>query len=518
MQSPATVVPREKAGNKINMVKWSLGCAGVSMMLFAGLTLMALIVTPVAFRTLSPENQYRVMKRFPFMASFQPTNPYKFLPTVPVRNVNALALLATPSTPKAAIRVANNISSLSSGGDNTVLTPTALVTDPATVAPSATPSPAASPRPVIAATKVQAAVQLAQASDVGQPTMTLTPIPTDVIAPTTIPTATDIPIPMNFHATGYKVEAQDWNACGPANLTQVLHYFGWRGDQKQAESYLKPNREDRNVSPWQMVSYVNNNTGVKALWRVAGNMTLIKRLVSQKFGVILESGYDVPGQGWMGHYMTVVGYDDNDKVLYWLDTNVSDPTATGVREKQDSIDARWQDFNRLFIVVYLKDRESELAAILGPDADLTYNAQNALGIAQAEASAHPTNPFTWFNMGSSYTMLGQYKEAAAAFDQAQAAGTPLPFRMLWYQFTPYEAYYNVGNYTNVIALAQTATTFDEETFYWRAMAEAAMGKTAQAVEDFKHVLAFNPNYSLASEELAQVQNGNFLPPVIASAR
>ena len=40
----------------------------------------------------------------------------------------------------------------------------------------------------------------------------------------------------------------------------------------------------------------------------------------------------------------------------------------------------------------------------------------------------------------------------------------------------------------------------------------------QAIEDFKHVLKFNPNFKLAAEELAQVQNGNFTPPIVAQAK
>jgi tetratricopeptide (TPR) repeat protein len=220
----------------------------------------------------------------------------------------------------------------------------------------------------------------------------------------------------------------------------------------------------------------------------------------------------------MGHYATITGFDDNEGVLIWLDTNQSDPNTPGVREKMDDFDARWQQFNRLYIVVYTKDRESQLAAILGPDGDLNYNAHHALSVARTEASAHPNNQYAWFNVGSSYTSLGQYKEAAYAFDQASSVGSGLPFRILWYQFTPYEAYYNVGNYSQVIALTQTSSPFVEETFYWRGLAEAAEGKTPQAVEDFHRALKFNPNFTLAADKLAQVQNGNYTPPVIAQAK
>jgi tetratricopeptide (TPR) repeat protein len=513
MQSKPTLPsPPRPARSRVNLIKWALGCTGLGMLAFTGLTMVALIVTPIVFRSLDPEMQYKIVKRLPFMASFQPTQPYQYLPTIAATNANAIALLSTPLSTRPTGRVAvisaqssGQSVGLAAGGqggalptEQTQATQNSHLPTPilATVTPLLGPVEA-SPTPVIAETP--------------QPTPTFAP-------PTDVPTPTNIPVPRSFHSTNFHLVSQDWNSCGPANLTQALQYYGWKGDQKEAQSYLKPNREDRNVSPWQMVDFVNYKTGVKALWRVAGDMELVKKLVSQRFAIILEAGYEVPGQGWMGHYATITGFDDDNGVLYWLDTNQSDPNTAGVREKMADFDVRWQQFNRLYIVVYSKDREGELAGILGPDADLTYNAHHALSVARTEASAHPNNQYAWFNVGSSYTLLGQYKEAAYAFDQASSVGSGLPFRILWYQFTPYEAYYNVGNYGQVIALTQTSSSYVEETFYWRGLAEAALGKTAQAIEDFRRALKFNPNFTLAADKLAQVQNGNYTPPVIAQAK
>ncbi len=485
-----------KPSRQINWLKWSLGCTGIGMILFAGITMLVLILTPIIFRSLLPEQQARITRHFPFMAAFAPTHPYKYLPTLAVTNDRALALLSTPTGVPLAVTIKS--SDLSAGQDYTRNDDA-----PSAVRPAPNGGVQTSPTPVVG--PVAGPTTLPTATD-GPP-----PEPTDV------PTPTPIQVPSSFHITSYKLVPQDWNACGPANLTQALQYYGWKGDQHVAAAYLKPNREDKNVSPWQMVTFVNDKTGVRALWRVAGDISLIRRLVSQRFAVILEAGYEVPDQGWMGHYMTITGYDDRDGTLTWLDTNAEDPNTPGVREKYADIDKRWAEFNRLFIIVYTKERTPDLAAILGSDADGHYNALHALGLAREAASKYPKDPFAWFDMGSSYVLLGQYKNAADAFDQAQQIGG-LPFRMLWYQFTPYEAYYNIGQYSNVIALTQTATAYVEETFYWRGMAEAAMGKADSAVADFQRVLAFNPNFSLAADKLAQVKNGNFTPPVVAQAK
>jgi Tfp pilus assembly protein PilF len=68
----------------------------------------------------------------------------------------------------------------------------------------------------------------------------------------------------------------------------------------------------------------------------------------------------------------------------------------------------------------------------------------------------------------------------------------------------------------VNATLQT-TTYVEETYYWRGMVSAAQGNKDKAIEDFKRVLQFNPNFLPAAEKLSEVQAGNFKAPAIAQA-
>jgi len=313
---------------------------------------------------------------------------------------------------------------------------------------------------------------------------------------------------------------QTWNNCGPANLTQVLNYYKMNTTQEISAAYLKPSKDDKNVSPWQMVAFVNNQTaqlGVEAVFRYAGDLTLLKRLITQKFAVIVEKGFIY--EGWMGHYMTLIGYDDNTRLFYGLDTYQSvGPDEIGHTQDYDDLDRVWQQFNRTYIVVFPSNRKGELAALLGPDSDLEYNAQHALSVARAEASANPANPFAFFNIGSSYVLLHQYENAIQNFDQARSVGGGLPARMLWYQFGSFEAYYMTGNYAQVLADANTGlvqtNNLMEEAYYWRGMVEAAQGKNDQAMLDFKRALDLNPNYTHAKDAEDELKNGTFKPPVV----
>ena len=93
------------------------------------------------------------------------------------------------------------------------------------------------------------------------PTLEFTPTPT--IEPTSTPTPK--PLPKSVLLEGVKVEPQKANNCGPANLSMLLNFWGWEGDQTVTEQVLKPFIKDRNVMPYEMLDYVQNNTEVNGL-------------------------------------------------------------------------------------------------------------------------------------------------------------------------------------------------------------------------------------------------------------
>lgn len=526
------------------------GCIGSGVLALGIIGIVAIIALPALFRTLDEDLQYRLVRRFPFMTDwqFRPTPPFQSLPTLAVTEDDAYTLLLTPLASTMLVTVSPTAIAALSNPTVTPSSPTATATASPTATPTSTPTATAtststttpsstaraptvtmenvggaSPAPSTA-TPTATATMTSTSSATVPPTNTHVPTATPSSTATSTPLPTLPPLPGSYHASGYTWVPQTWNNCGPANLIQALEPFGWPGNQATAVAYLKPNKEDKNVSPSEIVTYVSLISketkvkgGIGALTRVGGDLTLIKRLVSQQFSVILETGFSLPEEGWMGHYLTVIGYDDSQGLLYGLDSFLGDgPDSGGIPEKYDDLDRRWQQFNRAYIVIFPLERENEVLSILGQDTDLVYNVLHALDTARSEAAASPNNQFAWFNMGSNYTLLGQYTQAATAFDRASRVGGGLPFRMLWYQFGPFEAYYRVGNYANVMALVNASlktTTYVEETYYWRGMVAAAQGKSAQAIEDFSRALKFNPNFALAAQMRDQVAGGTFKPPI-----
>jgi tetratricopeptide (TPR) repeat protein len=338
------------------------------------------------------------------------------------------------------------------------------------------------------------------------PTSTLTP--TNTSTPTSIPTSTPTPTdtpPAAAHIDGLRIIAQTFSNCGPANLTMLLNYYGHAVTQAEVGGRLKPIREDSNVSPWELVDYTNRETPLRAAYFTAGDSDRLKQLLAAGFPVIVEKGYR-PAEwlGWMGHYLTLIGYNDANRTFTALDTYLGPWDSSGSSISYENLLAYWQHFNYTFIVVYPPADGDRVAALLGPEIlDRERMWRQVEQRARSDTAADPENLFAWFNLGSSLTRLGQltgeqpyFDEAAAAFDRAQSLG--FPRRMLWYQFDIYEAYLAVGRNEDVIELANLTIAgaedrLIEESFLYRGHAYLAQGNFAQARLDYQQALAANPN-------------------------
>lgn len=353
------------------------------------------------------------------------------------------------------------------------------------------------------------------------PASTATQAPTPTATPTPLPTAT--PLPASVRLSGVAYQSQDWNNCGPATLSMALSYFGLVRTQYETAAALKPNAEDRNVTPAEMAAYVNGQTPYRALERVNGSLNVLKQLLVHDIPVIIEVGDRAPTEvswvdsepgaayrEWWGHYLLAVGYDDAARRLFVYDSLIWDiPTETnspqGDLYSYDDLDIFWPHFNRAYIVLYTPEQAGLVASILGPATADDQMWQAAQAQAQADIRADQSNAFSWFNLGSALNALHQFDQAATAYDEARTLG--LPWRMMWYQFGPYEAYYQTGRYVDVILLANTTLEtrpYFEESFYYRGLAQMALGDLNGARGNFEAAIAFNPHYEPAVRALANL--------------
>jgi tetratricopeptide (TPR) repeat protein len=315
-------------------------------------------------------------------------------------------------------------------------------------------------------------------------------------------------LPDTIRLTGLRPVYQLVNRCSAAALTIQLSYFQWPGTYDDVIRGLNPHQEDVAVRLDEMADFARAQ-GLGAIERTGGTLQRLRELVAGGFPVLIENSYyEGPGgfDAWLSHNRVIMGYDDSTASLLSFDSLLGNgPDNTGRPIPYDDIDTRWKPFNRNFLVLYRPEQEVLLQQILGEDWDVQVNAENTLEQSQAEVGTPNEDSFTWFNIGSSLLTLNRDEEAAAAFDTALATG--LPWRMMWYQYGPLEAYARVGRYDDVIRLATqvlSTTPGVEEIYYYFGRAYEGQGDLQRARGNYQAALFRNEYFRAAQEALARV--------------
>lgn len=368
--------------------------------------------------------------------------------------------------------------------------------------PDFVPTPLATP-------KGDAAASLAD-SDTFLVNPTSDTAPTPQAAEREEPTLAYRPAAPSVQLRGLSHIWQTWNNCGPATLTMNLGYYGSTLSQADVGAALRPYEDDKNVGPEEMAVFARSQ-GFNALVRVNGNAGRLRLLLSNSIPVLIETWHEPEPNNGMGHYRLLVGYDDATREWIAYDSYDSrgvDPSQpyAGIRVPYDELDRLWSVFNRTYVLIYTDEFAPAVESILGEDMDIATMWQQALQQTWAETQARPEDPFAWFNLGSDLVALDQFEQAAMAYDRARQIG--LPWRMLWYQFGPFQAYYETARYQEVVALANvTIKTTDsvEEIYYWKGMGLKAQGDIAGARQAWQRALELNPNYAEVAAALAGLQ-------------
>jgi len=331
----------------------------------------------------------------------------------------------------------------------------------------------------------------------------------ETAAPTaTLAGPTPTPLPPSVFLAAPNWEQQDWNNCGPATLSLYLKYYGWEGDQFDISAEVKPVREDRNVNVDELIYYAQNWAGwLNSTFRVGGDIEMLQAFLASGIPVQIEAGEIIEGDywpdddNWAGHYVLLTGYDDAAQTFTYQDTYKSADQTASYAE----LDKFWQQFNRVYILVYLPAQEQTVRGILGSNWDEEVNRRNALEAAQAEIRADDQNAFAWFNLGMNQVYFEDYGAAAQSFDVARSLG--LPQRMLRYQFGPFFAYYNANRLDDLMDLIDYAlrlTDGSEEVLIWKGWALYRQGDTNGAIAQFRLAQEANPKSFYVEQALISI--------------
>lgn len=321
------------------------------------------------------------------------------------------------------------------------------------------------------------------------------------------------PKPVSFRKPGplYEIPRklqvyESFNNCGPATLSMLLSYYGINVTQKELGKKLRPyqnpqgNNDDKSVFLPELASAAETY-GMVTFYRPDGTIELLKTLIANDIPVIVETWLH-PNED-IGHYRLVRGFDDTRQEI------IQDDSYQGPNLKfpYGQFLGMWQPFNYEYLVIVPKDKAQLVMAILGTDADIGSAWKNANSRAAAEISDNPNDIFAQFNLSVSGFYLGEYQKAV---DSYQSVKPKLPSRMLWYQPEPIEAYLKLKNYDKVFSLTENILTHNNvaysELYLLRGQADQALGKTAEAKQEFEKAYTYNVNSPAAKLAFESVES------------
>lgn len=297
---------------------------------------------------------------------------------------------------------------------------------------------------------------------------------------------------------------QTFNNCGPATLSMILSFYGVNATQAELGNKMRPwqnqsgDNDDKNVFSYQFIDLARAY-GLSGVNRPNGDIELLKRFTANGIPVIVKTWLNVNDD--IGHFRVVRGFDEERKVI------IQDDSYHGPNRKIPYYDflSMWQPFNYDYIVIYSKDMEGKVLAIIGEDVTEKTAWENSLARAAKEGPLSPESVYPTFNASVAAYYLGDLKKTVSEFEKVESK---LPRRMLWYQIEPILAYQSLKNYDRVFEITsrilENGNRAFSELYLIRGEIYLAQGDKEKARQEFELAVKYNQNLKKAKDALNSV--------------
>jgi tetratricopeptide (TPR) repeat protein len=307
------------------------------------------------------------------------------------------------------------------------------------------------------------------------------------------PAPTLLPLPSSkIIENDYQI-FQTFNNCGPAALSMALSYHGIDKSQLELGLNLRPyqnpqgDNDDKSVTLDELAKE-GEKYSLLAYVRPHGNTRLLKAFIVQGLPVIIET--TLTKNDDIGHFRVVKGYDDPAGVI------IQDDSLQGhnIQFSQDEIDNMWKEYDYKYLVLVPKDKQGAAETILGKDLDGKIAWRQAAEANQQSLLLNPNDVNSRFNLSVAFYHLGNYQQAVSEFEKIE---NQLPFRTLWYQIEPIEAYFALGNYQRVFTLTDkilnNGNRAFSELYIIRGKIYQKQGNINAAGSEFEKAVFYNKN-------------------------
>ncbi len=298
-----------------------------------------------------------------------------------------------------------------------------------------------------------------------------------------------------------KFVSQSFNNCGPAAMSMVFSSYNLDISQEELASKMRPYNfpyggdDDKSVFPTEFVATAEEY-GFESLYRPNGDLETVKKLIANDIPVVVRTWLN-PGED-VGHYRIIKGYDDVSQTFIQDDSY----QGQGLTYSYDQVEDMWKPFNYSYILVYPKEKEATVSAILGENMDEKVAYQNALKRADEDLKNDPNDFYAEFNKSTAYYHLGDTKKSVASYDKIK---DQLPDRILWYVYEPLYAYQKEKQYDRILTIAEGILSHGNkaysELYQLRGEIYLDQGDKEAARNEFEQALYYNSNFEPAKKAL-----------------
>jgi tetratricopeptide (TPR) repeat protein len=162
----------------------------------------------------------------------------------------------------------------------------------------------------------------------------------------------------------------------------------------------------------------------------------------------------------------------------------------------------WNKYNHDYLVLVPKNKQRLAENILGPNLNPRFAWQATVMADRAMLVNNPTDVDSRFNLSVALYYVDQYRNSVTEFEKVQSL---LPFRTLWYQIEPIEAYYALGDYQTVRSLATSILNNGNRAFSQLYIIlgniDLKQGNIQAARTEFQNAVYYNVNLKEAQVAL-----------------
>lgn len=333
-----------------------------------------------------------------------------------------------------------------------------------------------------------------------------TTLPTQAINP---PTPTPLalnPIPSLKVLVNNYYAKQTFNNCGPASLSMALSYYGIFKSQQEIGNILRPyqnpigDNDDKSVTLEELGVYAKIY-GFTAYHRPNGSIELLKKFITHDIPVITRTWLHTNDD--IGHYRIVKGFDDNTGSII-QDDSYEGPNLSF---SYSDFNTMWEKFDYEYLVLIPEDKLPIAKAIIGENLNDNYAWQQVVERNIEKLKTDPNDIYSKFNLSVAYYHLGKYEKSVQEFEKVEDL---LPFRTLWYQIEPIEAYYMLGNYDRVLSITDKILSNHNraysELYILRGKIYQKQGSVSLAKSEFEKAVFYNKNLKEAKAALESINN------------